>query len=183
MAGLASNVPDWDGIPMLIDMQRFEVGHRVWGHNFVAILLSSLLLAWTQSAFDWIGRIGRWLSARFPQLVVDPQHAAPMISRGKLALVFASVAIIAQLIHLPCDLVVSGGNDLTDWPIRPFWPFSNAAFVFPLIPWGDPGPTVILMGGTIAIAKWRSQTSTTAMVTLIVLCVYLFVRGWLSGRL
>src|SRR3954470_10983089 len=69
MAGLASNAPDWDGLPMLINMQRFEAGHRAWGHNVLAILLSSLLLGWTQYQLDWLGAIRRWAAKRFPRIV------------------------------------------------------------------------------------------------------------------
>jgi hypothetical protein len=46
-----------------------------------------------------------------------------------------------------------------------------------LIPWGDVGPTVILMTGIIVIAKLRSHISTTSTLTLVALCTYLIVRG------
>jgi hypothetical protein len=177
MAAVASNVPDWDGLPMLIDMQRFEAGHRVWGHNVASIVVASLLLGWTQWTFDWIGTIGNWVSARFLK-TIPPQPDAPSKWSGAMvALVLVSVAIVAQLVHLPCDMVVSGGNGLSDWALQPWWPFSSTAYVYPLIPWGDVGPTVILMAGIIAIAKWRSRISTTSTLTLIALGAYLFLRG------
>jgi len=78
-------------------------------------------------------------------------------------------------------MVVSGGNGLTDWAIQPWWPLSNAAYIYPLIPWGDVGPTVILMSGIIVIAKRRSGISTTAALTLFVLVLYLLVRGSMRG--
>ncbi len=62
MAGVASNVPDLDGIPMLFDMQRFESGHRVWGHSIMSIFLASLLLGFFQIGWDWIG----FIANRFP---------------------------------------------------------------------------------------------------------------------
>ena len=178
MAAVASNIPDWDGLPMLIDMQRFEAGHRVWGHNVAAIVAASLLLGGTQWAFDWIGTIGNWVSVRFLKSTPQPDTASKL-SGGVVALVFVSVAIVAQLVHLPCDMVVSGGHGLTDWALQPWWPFSSAAYVYPLIPWGDVGPTVILMAGVIVIAKWRSRIATTSMLTLVALCAYLVARGWL----
>ncbi len=55
MAGIASNIPDWDGLPMLFDMQRFEGGHRVWGHAVISILFSSLLAGYLQNRWDLIG--------------------------------------------------------------------------------------------------------------------------------
>ena len=54
LAGIASNLPDWDGLPMLVDMARFESGHRVWGHNFFWIILSSLIVAWSQVRYHWV---------------------------------------------------------------------------------------------------------------------------------
>jgi len=181
MAGLASNLPDWDGLPMLIDMQRFEAGHRVWGHNFVAILLASLVLAWSQRRFRWIERT--WHRARHI-LPVETQTATPPSPSGPAsAMVFATVAFVAQVIHLPCDMVVSGGEGLSDWHIQPFWPFSDAGFVFPLIPWGDVGPTIILMAGVIVIAKNPTRISTISVSTLVALLAYLLLRGWARGIL
>ncbi len=178
LAGVASNVPDWDGLPMLVDMQRFECGHRVWGHNLLAILLSSLVLGWSQARF------------RLPELIAErvrrflPAHGTK--TPTSLAffhglLVFTLIAFVAQLVHLPCDMVVSGGSGLTDWLVRPFWPFANVGYVFPLIPWGDVGPTVILMAGAIALAKLPSRVTAVSAFTLAVLVLYLLVRGWTRG--
>jgi len=164
MAGIASNVPDWDGLPMLVDMQRFEAGHRVWGHNLLAILLSSLMLGWSEAQFRWIERVGERVRKYF-----SPNESSPLpkMSLVSSALVFGTIAFFAQLVHLPCDMVVSGGAGLTDWLVRPFWPFSNAGFVFPLIPWGDVGPTVILMAGAIVLAKWPRHLSAISALTLV----------------
>jgi hypothetical protein len=180
LAGLASNVPDWDGLPMLFDMQRFEAGHRVWGHNLLAILFSSLVLGWTQARFHWIEPIGSRVRHRLSLPVSAP---LPAFSVSWAMLIFAAVAGIVQVVHLPCDMVVSGGEGLTDWLVKPFWPFSNAGYVFPLIPWGDIGPTVILMAGAIAIARRAGSTSAISAGTLAVLCLYLVGRGWYRGML
>jgi hypothetical protein len=61
LAGLASNIPDWDGVPMMFDMHRFEDGHRVWGHNAMAIVLTSLVVGWIQSRYSWIEKIEHWI--------------------------------------------------------------------------------------------------------------------------
>ncbi|WP_254513196.1 metal-dependent hydrolase [Anatilimnocola floriformis] len=174
MAGIASNVPDWDGLPMLIDMQRFEAGHRVWGHNLLAILFAALVLGWSQAQFRWIERIGDRVRRYFSP-ASEAQASRPLLST---LLVFTLIAFVAQLVHLPCDMVVSGGEGLTDWLVRPFWPFSKAGYVFPLIPWGDVGPTVILMAGAIVLAKRPANTSLIALLTLFVLVAYLVVRGY-----
>jgi hypothetical protein len=178
LAGVASNVPDWDGLPMLFDMGRFEAGHRVWGHNVASIVLAALLLGGTQWAFDWIGTIGDWVSARFHKTIPPRPAGESRFSGAMLAVAFTCVALVAQLVHLPCDMVVSGGSGLSDWAIQPWWPFSSTAYVYPLIPWGDVGPTVILMTGMIVIAKWRARISTISALTLIVLCAYLLMRKW-----
>ena len=96
-------------------------------------------------------------------------------------IVFATIGLIAQVLHLPCDMVVSGGNGLTDWAVQPWWPFSSAAYVYPLIPWGDVGPTVIMMVGIIIIAKRNSNVSQTSLLTIMTLFGYLIVRGWYRG--
>jgi membrane-bound metal-dependent hydrolase YbcI (DUF457 family) len=180
MAGLASNVPDWDGLPMLVDMRRFEAGHRVWGHNLLAILVSSFVLGWTQAQFHWIESIGNRVRQRFSLAPPEPLPALPVVCA---TIIFSVIAGCSQLIHLPCDMVVSGGEGLTDWLVKPFWPFSNVGYVFPLIPWGDIGPTVILMTGAIAIARRSSHASAIAVGTLAILCLYLIGRGWYRGML
>lgn len=180
MAGLASNVPDWDGLPMLFDMQRFEAGHRVWGHNFLVILLSSMLLGWTQDRYGWIENIGNRVRRNFSN---EDRTTMQYPSGALAAIIFSIIAFCAQAIHLPCDMVVSGGNGLSDWLIQPFWPFSNVGFVYPLIPWGDIGPTVILMAGVIWIAKRPVNLSIISLFTLIALCIYLVARGWARGML
>jgi membrane-bound metal-dependent hydrolase YbcI (DUF457 family) len=184
MAGVASNIPDWDAIPMLFDMQRFESGHRVWGHGILSIILSSLLIGFIQIRWDWIGCAANWFRSTLPK---KANAAAPKNTEWLIGsiggLVFALIGMCAQLLHLPCDMVVSGGNGLSDWAIQPWWPFSSAAYVYPLIPWGDIGPTVILMAGVIAIAKRNSQLSQTSWLTIVTLCGYLIVRGLIRGTL
>lgn len=182
MAGLAANVPDWDGLPMLFDMQRFESGHRVWGHNLIAIFLSSLFLGWTQFRYSWIERVKCWFETKILSLKMQDQMrdaTGPRVS----AMTFASIAMVSQWLHLPCDMVVSGGNGLTDWAVQPFWPFSNAGFVYPMIPWGDVGPTLILMAGIIIAAKRSKGVATISTLTLLSLSAYLVARAWAEGDL
>jgi hypothetical protein len=179
LAGLASNIPDWDGIPMLVDMQRFESGHRVWGHNVFAILLTTFLVTCLQRRFQWIEAVGqrvkRFLPADAQQLVM-PSEAAPVA-------VYFIVAFAAQMIHLPCDMVVSGGKGLSDWHVCPLWPASHIGFAFPLIPWGDVGPTLILMAGILAAAIFRDRSSAISALALAGLVAYLLVRGCMRGTL
>lgn len=183
MAGVASIVPDWDGLAMLVNMQRFEAGHRVIGHNVFLVAVCALSLGWTEGRFRWIERIGSLVQRKFWRMKVDPANLSPRFSVAASTIIFACVALVAQLLHLACDIMVSGGNDLPDWRIRPFWPMSNTGYVFPLIPWGDIGPTVILMLGIICAAKRPRYVSTISGCTLVVLVVYMVVRGWFRGTL
>ena len=64
LAGVASNAPDWDGLPMLVDMQRLAAVHRVWGHSVLSIALAAVILGWLQARFDWIGSCAGWLIRR-----------------------------------------------------------------------------------------------------------------------
>lgn len=178
IAGAASNIPDWDGIPMLIDMQRFESGHRVWGHSLLSIVVTSILLGFSQMRWDWMG----WIADRFRRQMPETdtmnlsQHSDEFM--GMIGgCVFALIAMCAQCLHLPCDMVVSGGKGLSDWPIQPLWPFSRNAYVYPLIPWGDVGPTIIMMLGVIVSAKRSGHLIQTSAITLAILCGYLVARG------
>ena len=69
-----------------------------------------------------------------------------------------------------------------DWPVKPFWPFLQTEYVYPLIPWGDIGPTVIMMAGIIAIAKF-ARAQFVAILTLVLLIAYMVCRGYWSGGL
>ncbi len=186
LAGIASNLPDWDGIPMLFDMQRFEAGHRVWGHNLLVIAVTALLLSWTEMRFGWIELVSRWLLRMLANLKLLDAGAAKLPLQATSAVSWTglvSIAALAQLIHLPCDMFVSGGRGLNHWGVQPFWPLSPASYVFPLIPWGDIGPTVILMAGIIAVAKYPGQLTRLSAGTLVLLAAYLLLRGWMRGAI
>ncbi len=178
LAGIASNFPDWDGLPMLVDIARFEAGHRVWGHNFVWITISSFVVAWLQWRYHWIESLAMRLRNYAPAGFGMEQQAKSIPLVAMFLVCFG-----VQTIHLPCDMVVSGGHGLSDWLIRPFWPISSIGYVFPLIPWGDVGPILIMMAGAISLAKFPSKLSLQSIATLSVLCVYLLIRGWMRGTI
>jgi len=172
-AGIISNVPDWDGVPMFVDMARFEAGHRVWGHNFLVIVLTSWVLAAAQFRFHVIENLV-WRFRNFLPKDVSIQNtdnAKPIPFFALLA-----IALLFQSVHLVCDMVVSGGSGLSDWHVQPLWPFSNVGFVFPLIRWGDVGPTVIMMGAAIVAAKYSGRARLVASCGLASLIVYMIVQ-------
>jgi hypothetical protein len=137
-----------------------------------------------QIHWDWLGCIAnRFRSTCSETASADTRNSPEWIAGGIGGLVFALIGMCVQLLHLLCDMVVSGGNGLSDWAIQPWWPFSTAGYVYPLIPWGDIGPTVILMAGIIAAAKLKSHLSQTSWLTIVTLCGYLLMRGWMRGAL
>lgn len=176
-AAVVSNIPDLDGLPMIFDMERFEEGHRVWGHNLLAITVTTILIGLLQFRLQWI----EWISlrtARFLPSGTDMQKLsdAPRINLFPLIL----IGLVFQCLHLICDITVSGGQGLSDWHVKPFWPINDAGYVFPLIPWGDVGPTVIMMPGMIGIAK-MGHARRIATLALCLLCIYMLSRGYARG--
>lgn len=172
-AAILSNVPDFDGLLMLVDMQRFESGHRVWGHNLLVITLSTGLLATIQFRFNAIERCGSAIRRLLPK-------DTPAINEttGQPSLLgLAGIGMAFQCVHLICDMTVSGGPGLSDWAVQPFWPFEQTKFVFSLIAWGDVGPTVIMMATVILIAKF-GKASRYATLGLSILVAYMLCRGY-----
>jgi membrane-bound metal-dependent hydrolase YbcI (DUF457 family) len=172
LAGVASNLPDLDGLPMLYDMARFEAGHRVWMHNLCAIGLTSALLAILQYRFDWVGLTAKFLATR----IATNEAPASNLEKPVPTLAVLAWAATCQLLHLPCDMVVSGGGGLADWLVRPWWPFSNTGYIFPMIPWGDVGPTLVLMSGLILGARFPVHLQKVSLVSLLALIGYLTIR-------
>ena len=74
-------------------------------------------------------------------------------------------------------------DGLTDWELPLLWPFSRQGFVFPLVPWGDAGATLIFAGGMFAMVRWPQRLQTVAVTTLLLVVIYVVVRGVLAGRL
>jgi len=177
-AGVVSNVPDWDGLPMFVDMARFEAGHRVWGHNFLVIALTSCLLAIAQFRFRIIENLA-WRCRSLLPKDVSVQSADSVRPISFVALL--AIAVLFQSLHLVCDMTVSGGKGLSDWHVQPMWPFSSAGFVFPLVRWGDIGPTIIMMGAAIVAAKYSNRASLAARIGLAVLIAYMLLKGIPNG--
>ncbi|MGY8749522.1 MAG: metal-dependent hydrolase [Pirellulales bacterium] len=180
-AAVVSNVPDLDGLPVLYDMDLFESGHRVWCHNLLVIVATSALLGWTQFRFRWIQKIAAHVAKYLPSDVnlIPPSRPAQPANTPIPMTYLILVGIGFQCLHLCCDMFVSGGRGLSDWPVKPFWPFLQTEYVFPLIPWGDIGPTVIMMAGIIGIAKF-ARAQFVAILTLGLLIAYMVCRGYWS---
>ena len=179
LAAFMSNAPDWDGVPMLFDMDRFEQGHRVWGHNLTVILLVSVVVALLLSQWDLIGAIGKRIAVNYSSATIISD---PIDGQNRLGFAAAlTTAFVSQAMHLPCDVVVSGGGGLSHWHVKPFWPIADNGYVYPLIPWGDIGPTIIMMAGLIVMAERQRNMAATAAGSLTIVIVYMLARKFLMG--
>lgn len=59
VSALASIAVDWDGLTILYSNAAFAEGHRVWGHNLLAVVLSGLLVGIFDYRFDLVTRSAR----------------------------------------------------------------------------------------------------------------------------
>ena len=175
-AGVASVLPDWDGLPMLFDMARFEPGHRVWGHSLVVMVATSLLLSIVLVRWNLIGKWAAKCAKRTNALPDMPDGPSPLQWGGMTIASAFVIAFVAQGMHIPCDMVVASGQGLANWPVQPWWPLSRNGYVYPMISWGDPSVTIILMAGVIIQARCRRNVCLISAATLGILIAYLVVR-------
>lgn len=176
LAGVAATSPDWDGVFMLSQSVSLTEGHRVWGHNILTCVLVGLVLGGLDYHFDLVTRSGRSFT-RLLRLNVPHESlmARKRFSTRGLA-TWAAVAIVAALSHLPADMVVSGTSSLPDWEVQVLWPFSRQGWVFPRVPWGDAGITIVFVVGMFAMARWKSHVRAIASATLLLMVAYIIIR-------
>ncbi|GHT22981.1 hypothetical protein FACS189419_06300 [Planctomycetales bacterium] len=93
------------------------------------------------------------------------------------ACVWVVVAVIASYSHLLADIIVSGTATLADWDVKIFFPFSDKGIVYPLVPWGDVGNTVILLLGMFTMLRWNNRVRTTAVITILSVIAYSTTRS------
>ena len=184
LAGVAATVPDWDGLTIVVSQSAFATGHRLWGHNLLTCVLAGLFLGGLDYRFDLMARCGRRLTrwARWLHLDISAQSLVVRRSfRSGEAAAWIVVATAAVLSHLPADAVVSGTATLPDWELHVLWPFSDCGWVYPLIPWGDAGVTIIFVAGLFAMVRWKQQTQPICAATLAAMAIYLAVRGAMAA--
>ena len=177
LAAVAAIAPDWDGLPMLIDMARFESGHRVWGHNVLACVLTGILLGIVDYRFDIAGRIAKVLTRFGPMKELKSAADVRETFATRSTLIWIIVAILAALSQIPADAVVSGAEGLSDWAIKPFWPFSDWPLVYAMVPWGNIGVTLIFAIAMIAQIKRPSSTQRIAITALLAVIAYIVFWG------
>jgi hypothetical protein len=180
LAAVAATSPDWDGLTIVAGPAAFAASHRLWGHNVLACVLTGLLMGVLDYQFDVATRCGRFL-ARKLRLVLP--GGMPQVREthclGGFA-VWVGVAILAALSHLAGDLVFSGTATLPDWELQPWWPFSGAGYIFPLLAWGDAGASIVFAAGMFAMWKWPGRLQLISAATLACVVLYVVLRGtWL----
>jgi membrane-bound metal-dependent hydrolase YbcI (DUF457 family) len=176
LAGFTAMLPDWDGLTILLGARCYAHGHRVWGHNLLVAGLLAVLVAWLAYRFDAPCRIQQWLGRRWPLFALD--RDSPCVSdcsRGWW--LWAVVAVLAAYSHLLADVVFSAGRELAVWGVPLGWPVSDSAWAYPLVLWGDVGPTIILVIAMLAMYRWRAWTRTIAACALSLVLGYAVVRG------
>lgn len=179
LAGVAAVVPDWDGLPMLVDMARFEHGHRVWGHNLLACCVVGLVLATIDYCYDIVGRLASWCCRWGPFKPFRTQvEIRERWHRGEWA-AWMLVAVLAALTQIPADAVVSGAAGLSDWKLKPLWPFSAWELIYPMVPWGNIGITMIFSVTMIFQVKFPQRTRAFALASLSAVFIYILLWGTL----
>ncbi len=177
LAGVAAIAPDWDGIPMLWNMARFEHGHRVWGHSILSCVLLGVTLGSLDYHFDLVGNTGRFIS-RFGPLRELSKAAKTRRERSPhVWFAWVVVAIVSALSQIPADAVVSGADGLSDWALKPLWPFSDWELVYAMVPWGNVGVTIIFAVAMIAQVKHPKRVQAIAKLALLAVVVYIAVWG------
>lgn len=192
VAGVAANVPDWDGLTFLVSWSAFAAGHRLWGHNLAACVLLGSLLGLLDFRFDLVTRVARRglrtlrIRADLPLrpraaiaagLAVSPQGQAAGGPHWATCGLWTAVAVLAALSHLLADMLVSGTATLPDWEVRLWWPFADRGWVWPLVRWGDPGMTILFVLGMSAAVRWPRHCSGVAWATLVAVGLYMACRG------
>ncbi|NOX56247.1 MAG: hypothetical protein GXP27_17745 [Planctomycetes bacterium] len=179
VAGLAAAAPDWDGLTLLFSSSAFAAGHRLWGHNVLACVLVGTLIGLIDCRWAVLPRMAYWLGQmlRIEGAASLAQNSRPV--DGRRCSLWILVAIIATFSHLLADMLVSGTATLADWEVSLFWPWSRRGWVFPLVPWGDPGMTIVFVVGLFALVRWRPHAQRVSLLTLLTLAAYMLIRGFL----
>jgi membrane-bound metal-dependent hydrolase YbcI (DUF457 family) len=181
LGGLTAALPDWDGWSLAFGASAFARVHRTAGHNvFVCTLLAAAVAA-LDYRYRLIQRVGEWLGRWVRAL---RPHENP-VKRGNPRAgelgVWVVTAVLASFSHLAADLVFSGHEKLPHWGVNLFWPFSDHAWVYPMVPWGDPGTTLIFVGGMFAMVRWPSRVQIIAATTLGLVLAYVVLRGTIAA--
>jgi membrane-bound metal-dependent hydrolase YbcI (DUF457 family) len=177
IACVAAALPDWDGLTILFGASAYARGHRIWGHNLLVAGLSGGLVGVLEYRFDPCGAIQRLLAGRWPvfESPPGPRAVKPAASPTALA-VYVLTGIVASFSHLGADFFYSGRGSNNVWPLRLLWPFSERAWAYPILPWGDLGASLIFILGMFCLYHWPARAQGTASLTLLAVLGYVALR-------
>lgn len=177
LAACSAVVPDWDGLTLMGGGVLFDLAHRTWGHCLLVSLLLATVLGICDYRFDLMGRVMRRYRRLTHSQLVEHEGCGARQRTCRGYVVWSTVSILAALSHLAADVVFSGGRGLPDWSLKLFWPFSERGVVYPLVPWGDVGVTLVFVIGMFAMYRWRAHVSGIAGGTLGLVVLYAVLRG------
>ncbi|GHT15219.1 hypothetical protein FACS1894170_12720 [Planctomycetales bacterium] len=176
-AGVCAVLPDWDGLTILWSVPLFDTAHRSWGHGLLTSAFVAVFFALLDYRFDLMQRVAgffrRLLRVQIPDTLLRRRQQLSFFE----ACIWIAVAIVASYSHLLADIIVSGTATLSDWDVKIFFPFSDKGIVYPLVPWGDVGNTVILLLGMFAMLRWNNRVQTIAVITLSLVIAYSTTRS------
>ncbi len=87
------------------------------------------------------------------------------------------VGVVAAYSHLLMDIVFSAGRGQPIWGVPLCWPFSDTAYAYPLVRWGDVGATLIFAASMFAMLRWPTRSQTIAAASLLAVAAYMAARG------
>jgi LexA-binding, inner membrane-associated putative hydrolase len=177
MAAVTAVLPDWDGLSILFGADMLDRMHRVIGHNLLVCVLLGATFAAADYRWAMLLRVKQWTGRRIRMFAIEDRLPQQLAFNTRDLLIWVWVGVVASLSHLLADLVYSGHAEYSDWGLKLFWPFSDRAFVHPMVPWGDIGAALILSIGMFAMLARPSRVRTIAGTTLVVVLAYIVGRG------
>jgi hypothetical protein len=82
-----------------------------------------------------------------------------------------------MLSHPLLDLLYCGWEREAAWPVGLLWPIVPTGFALPWVPWSDRGATAVLAAGLCLCLAVRRRRQRMAVLSLVVLGVYVGIRG------
>jgi membrane-bound metal-dependent hydrolase YbcI (DUF457 family) len=179
LAGLTAVAPDLDGLSILLGKQCYAAGHRLWGHNLLAAGLGAALLAAALYKTGVLAKAQQSLARRCRAFSGADGSGNSEARPGRVAelTLWVTVGVAAAYSHLLVDVFFSAGRDLPVWGVPLCWPFSDAAWAYPLVPWGDIGATVIFAAAMFAMVRWPARIRAIAAGSLVAAGGYMVLRG------
>jgi membrane-bound metal-dependent hydrolase YbcI (DUF457 family) len=176
-AGVAATLPDLDGLAILFGLQCYAEGHRLWGHNLLVAGLVAAIASAAAYLTDAPTQSRQWLAKRFQAFAIQSHSTESPKRNGRELGLWLVVGVLAAYSHLLMDVAFSIGKGLPIWGVPLLWPFSDKAFAYPLLPWGDIGATLILAVSMFAMIRWPTRIRLIAAASLVAVAVYMIVRG------